>query len=68
MSAPGDVFNMVVENIKSALENGYDLEGMTDEELAVDLLDCAADLEDIAFVEVLLAVKCWRAEQIVGEK
>ena len=56
--------DLVKENIKSALEGGFEFENYTDEDLAGDLCAYAADLEDKTFEQVLQAVKTVRAEGI----
>lgn len=55
----------VLSALASAKENGYaeELLSMTDEGIAIDLLDCDADLEGNSIESILPFIKEWRDKQ-----
>ena len=46
--------------IVATIENGYDLDAMTSEEVACDMADGVADLEEVDVQEIEEAVKSYR--------
>lgn len=50
--------------MQNAVDNGYTFMGMTDEDVAADLLDYSSDLEDHTVGDIVRYVKqfCWQKE------
>ena len=46
MKSESELYNLVVEAYKNAVENGYDLDSMCDIDVAFDMIDYDADLQD----------------------
>lgn len=57
-----NLYNLVVESYKIATEeNGYDLDSMSSEEVAIDMVSYDADLEDAEIDEVKACVERYRS-------
>lgn len=55
----------IIEAMNNAAENGYanEIEQLTDEQWAADLMDCDADIAPYPFDQVLAAVTEFRSER-----
>ena len=56
------LYNLVKEAYENATFNGYNLELMTDEQLALDMLEYDADIENYPYEEVLACIAQFREE------
>jgi hypothetical protein len=52
-----DVIDLVREALANALENGHDFKGWTAEQIADDMMRCAATIEDLPRGEVVEAIR-----------
>jgi len=68
MADTSTIIKYVRDNITDAIDNGYNFNDYTDEDLAGDLIAYAENMENKTFEEVLAAVKAVRAEGIACQK
>lgn len=50
----------VFSSLKNATEQGYSFDGWADEDIALDLLAYAADVEDATLQDLIPHVRAWR--------
>ena len=56
------LYALVVEAYQNALDNGYDMNALTSEEVAEDMCSFDAAVEEYSYEEILACVKTYRME------
>ena len=57
-----DLRRAVFEALDNAIANGFTMTAMTNDQIAVDLKDCDADLENVAESDLVPIIEEWRAQ------
>lgn len=63
-----DLEKLVHENLDNALENGYDLTGWLPREIAEDITECCADLEDRKHDDLIPHIESWLDKHRKGDE